>query len=143
MARYNPDFWEIPTTSQFLESVPAERSPWFETDEDREKRYALQEFFATVLPVVSELVDTKLTKRQREIIRLYYFCGKTQEEIAEELALTQSTVSRHLFGTVRNGRKVGGSIPKLQKVVGRTDCPLIDEALETLKIQFDRASQAA
>jgi predicted transcriptional regulator len=143
MARYNPDFWEIPASSQYIESVPIERSPWFETDEDRERRYALEEFFKTVLPVVEGLVDAKLTKRQREIIRLYYFCNKTQEEIAEELQLTQSTVSRHLFGTVRNGRKVGGAIPKLQKVVERTASPVIDGALAQLKTRFARSSQAA
>jgi len=143
MAKYNPDFWEVQTSSQFLESVPVERSPWFETEEDRQRRHAQQEFFATVAPVVRDLVDSKLTKRQREIIGLYFFQGKTQEEIAEALNLTQSTVSRHLFGTVRNGKKVGGAIPKLRKVVDKSNLPVVNEALTTLRTRFAVSSRAA
>lgn len=143
MARYNPDFWEVQTSTQFLESIPAERSPWFETEEDREHRYAQQDFFAAVLPIVEEWVRQRLTKRQQQIIRLYFFEGKTQEEIAAELNLTQSTVSRHIFGTVRNGKKVGGALPKLRKVLDSACHPAVDEALNQLWTRFAQSSRAA
>lgn len=133
MATFNPDFWEIPTDITTLERVPATSAMWFEDEIDRERRYAMKEFYAEVQPAVNELIEAKLTRRQREILKLYYFYGKTQEEIAEILQLTQSTVSRHLFGTVRDGKKVGGAIPKLRKVIDKTANPRIEQALHGLK----------
>lgn len=133
MGRFNPDFWEIPTGSAYLENTPAERGVWFETEEDRERRYAFEEFYANVLPAVKQLIDARLTPRQRQILKLYYFNGKTQEDIAAELDLTQSTVSRHLFGTMRDGKKVGGALPKLQRIVDDDDIPPISQALTALK----------
>lgn len=143
MARFNAAFWEIPTQRGYLESLPAERGLWYETSVDRERRYALQDFFSSVLPTVIELVDEQLTPRQREILRLYYLCDKTQEDIAAMLNLSQSTVSRHLFGTVRNGKKVGGAIPKLQKAVERREYAPIHNALAELRSRFDRTASAA
>jgi predicted DNA-binding protein (UPF0251 family) len=139
MAEFNSDFWEIPADSRFLESVPAERALWFETDTDRERRYAFEEFFQEVSPVVSALVDAELTRRQQEVIRLHFFLGKTQEDIAAILDLSQSTVSRHLFGTVRAGRKVGGAIPKLQKVIKNKEHPRVGAAFAALQNRLARA----
>lgn len=136
MATFNADFWEIPTESQFLESIPANRGLWFETEDDRERRYAMSDFFTTVLPAIMRLVTSELTSRQREVVELYYVYGKTQEDIAKILDLTQSTVSRHLFGTVRGGKKVGGAIPKLRKIVDKTPMLVVDEALEELAARF-------
>lgn len=133
MAQFNADFWEIPAGSEYLESLPAERGLWYDTEEDRERRYAFQDFFGTVRPVVRELIDDQLTKRQQEVVKLYYLYGKTQEDIAVILDLTQSTVSRHLFGTMRKGKRVGGAIPKLRKYIEKTNRPEIDQALSTLK----------
>ncbi|MFA6244992.1 MAG: sigma-70 family RNA polymerase sigma factor [Candidatus Hydrogenedentales bacterium] len=143
MARFNVEFWEIPTSAAYLDGIPAERALWFETAEDRERRYALQDFFQSVLPVVQELIDAQLTERQKEVLKLYYFCNKTQEDIAEMLGLTQSTVSRHLFGTARNGKKVGGAVAKLQKAVEKCAGSEVDQALAALKIRFDTSSAAA
>ena len=136
MAQFNADFWEIPAEAAYIESVPAEKALWFETDVDRSRRHALNDFFASVLPAVHELIDEELTGRQKEVLKLYFFHGKTQEDIAEMLDLTQSTVSRHLFGTVRNGRKVGGAIPKLRKMIESKPNPRIDTALDHLQRQF-------
>jgi len=133
MARFNPDFWEISTDSSVLDRVAADRGLWHETDTDRERRHAFKEFFAEVSPVVFELIEEKLTRRQREVVTLYYVHGKTQEDIAIILNLTQSTVSRHLFGTVRAGKKIGGAIPKLRKIIGQAKRPEVTTALETLQ----------
>jgi len=139
MARFNPIFWEIPTDIVALDRTPAARALWFETEIDRERRHALKDFFSLVAPAVEELIDTKLTKRQREVVRLYYYYGKTQEDIAVILDLTQSTVSRHLFGTTRGGKKVGGAIPKLRKVIDGNRNPLIDGALTALQERMAEA----
>ncbi len=140
MAQFNADFWEIPTKTEFLENLPSERALWYETDEDRERRWALQEFFQAVLPAVEELVRANLTKRQQQILRMYYFESMTQEDIAAALDLTQSTVSRHLFGTTRNGKKVGGAIPKLRRVVDQCGDESIAAALGSLRTRFSRAA---
>ncbi len=139
MAEYNPDFWEIPTDARYLESVPANRALWFETAEDRERRYAFQDFFRSVTPTVTQIIHKELTPRQREVVTLYYFEGKTQEDIAAQLDVSQSTVSRHLFGTVRDGRKVGGAITKLKKVIERKAPKDIDLAFGQLSARLAQA----
>jgi predicted DNA-binding protein YlxM (UPF0122 family) len=133
MAEFNADFWEVQAGSQYLESLPANRGLWFETDEDSERRHAFKDFFQEVRPMVDSIIDSKLTRRQQEVVKLYYFYDKTQEDIAVILDLSQSTVSRHLFGTVRHGKKVGGAIPKLKKVISKANNPEIDAALGTLR----------
>ena len=133
MAEFNADFWEISTGSEYLENLPASRGLWFETEEDRHRRYAFRSFFQDVRPIIFEMIDSELTRRQKEVVKLYYMYGKTQEDIATILELTQSTVSRHLFGTMRRGKKVGGAIPKLRKVIDRTKDRMIDDAFGTLQ----------
>lgn len=140
MTAFNADFWEIPATSEYLEGVPNERALWYETDIDRERRYALQDFFAAVLPHVTQLAETRLTPRQQEVLRLYYFENKTQEEIAAILNLTQSTVSRHLFGTMRGGKRIGGALAKLRRLMDTQTPEAVTEALTTLQQRFARAA---
>ena len=140
MSQFNADFWEVPTDSRILESVPASRALWFESEEDRERRYAFRDFFGTVKPVVFDLLDQELTRRQREVVTLYYVHGKTQEDIATILDLSQSTVSRHLFGTVRDGKKVGGAITKLRKLIEKKHPRIVDDAFTTLQNSLAKAS---
>lgn len=140
MAQFNPDFWEIPTEMKYLDRVNAADAMWYETDIDRERRYAMKDFYRDVKPAVANIISTKLTRRQREVLQLYYFQGKTQEDIAAILNLTQSTVSRHLFGTVRGGKKVGGAIPKLRKAVDKAKDPAISQALGALQRRMAEAA---
>jgi len=139
MSQFNSDFWEVQAGSQYLESLPANRGLWFETEEDRSRRYAFQDFFHEVKPVVRSMIDSGLTKRQSEVVKLYYLHNKTQEDIAAILNLSQSTVSRHLFGTVRRGKKVGGAIPKLRKAIERHPSPTVDTALGALRNRLAEA----
>lgn len=133
MASYNPDFWEVPTESATLDRVPSTEALYYESEEDRERRYAMQAFYEEVRPSVNSFIENCLTRRQQEVVKLYYYYGKTQEDIAVILQLTQSTVSRHLFGTVRGGKKVGGAIPKLRKLVDQSGDPKISGALAALQ----------
>ena len=139
MTEFNADFWEIAIDFKYLDNVPASRALWFETAEDRDRRYAFQELYRELSPVVSEMIDSELTLRQREVVRLYYFLDKTQEDIAAILNLSQSTVSRHLFGTVRGGKKVGGAIPKLQKAITKRRSRQTDAAFGALEARLARA----
>ncbi len=139
MANFNPAFWEIPADVAALDRIPASAGLWFETEIDQERRYAFRDFFQSVSPVVHSLIDTELTGRQREVVKLYYLYGKTQEDIAAILNLTQSTVSRHLFGTARGGRKVGGAIPKLRKAIDSAGNPVVSDALDALQTRLASA----
>ena len=62
------------------------------------------------------IIETDLTSRQREIVQAYFFEGRTEAEIAEQLGIAQQVVSRHLFGALRAGRRVGGAMSKLRKL---------------------------
>lgn len=136
MTEYRAEFWEIQVDVAKLERIPAERALWFETEEDRERRYAMRDFFQQVAPTVRQMINSELTGRQREVLLLYFYHGKTQEDIAVILDLSQSTVSRHLFGTVRGGKKVGGALPKLRKAIDKRPAQEITEALGVLQEQL-------
>lgn len=65
------------------------------------------------------IVDNLLTKRQREVIRLYAD-GYTQMEIAKMLNVNQSSITKSLNGNVdyKNGKKIyGGARKKIRKIV--------------------------
>ncbi len=64
-------------------------------------------------PLVNALKDAlpkameKLTSRQREVVIMYFWHEMTQQEIAEELGMDQSVVSR----------TIGYSLKKLKKIL--------------------------
>lgn len=67
------------------------------------------------MPLVEKLIHKYLTPRQREIVQLYFFQQMTVYEISEQLGISVPSVSQHLFGKSRNGKIIGGAIPKLRK----------------------------
>ena len=69
-----------------------------------------------MLDLLRDLVATKLTDRQRQIVELFYTDGLTQAEIATRLGITQQVVSKQLFGVLRDGRRVGGAIRRLRQL---------------------------
>jgi predicted transcriptional regulator len=66
------------------------------------------------------VVDTLLTDRQRDVIRLYSE-GLTQTEIAKKLGVNQSSVVKSIRGNVNYGdgvrKSYGGSRKKLRKII--------------------------
>jgi len=65
------------------------------------------------------VVDTLLTPRQKEVIRLYAD-GYTQMEIAKMLNVNQSSITKSLNGNVdyKNGKKIyGGARKKIRKIM--------------------------
>jgi RNA polymerase sigma factor (sigma-70 family) len=112
----DPKFWEIPVPPEVFDAHEgsvfefiAEGDPAPDgsgSARERLRRQAAQE--------LRRLVSTSLTERQREIVELYFYLGRTQAEIAAELRISQQAVSRQLFGVLRNGRRVGGAIKRLR-----------------------------
>ena len=48
---------------------------------------------------------------------MYFLHDHTQVHIAHKLGISQPTVNQHLNGKKRNGKKVGGSIRKIRKMI--------------------------
>ena len=63
---------------------------------------------ARLLRLTRLLIDTELTERQRSCIVEHLINGKKQKEIAKEMNINESTVSRHIAA----GKK------KLQRAAG-------------------------
>ena len=117
MSKFNPDFWEVAIERERLEAFANEDALWHEYNRSMpEERRRREKHTREVFEAVNELIRTELTSRQRQAVRLYYFARLTEEEIARQLGIPQQVVSQHLHGILRNGRRVGGAIPKLRKI---------------------------
>ncbi|HVI40222.1 MAG TPA: LuxR C-terminal-related transcriptional regulator [Anaerovoracaceae bacterium] len=67
------------------------------------------------------IIDTQLTQRQREVLRLYAD-GYTQIEIAKKLKVNQSSITKSINGNCdyRNGKKIyGGAKKKLKRIASK------------------------
>lgn len=109
---------EVAVDPVILDSVSRDAALWSEppeTEEDKRRAAALDEQRAEAIALLGIVIESKLTRRQREIVDLYFYRGKTQQEVAEILGISQQVVSKQLFGVMRAGKKVGGAIRRLQK----------------------------
>lgn len=105
MTRERPKRREILVAPRDLESL------------DEPTAEPVDDAHAELLDILRDLVATALTDRQRRIVEMYFFEGRSQDEIAGELGVAQQVVSRQLWGAVRDGKKVGGAIRRLQVVI--------------------------
>lgn len=109
MPRQDHAYWEIPVDPSVLARFPATEP---EPPRDPEKQRMLDEAVAQLRTII----ESGLTVRQRQIVEMYFFEGRTEAEIAQQLGIAQQVVSRHLFGALRAGRRVGGAMAKLRKL---------------------------
>lgn len=118
MSNYNPDFWEISVDPETLEALliaPDFLEQLLITPEDQQAAQDKEHIKQEALEQIRALVQTRLTPKQRQVVELYFYQSLTQQDIAQELGLSQQVVSKHLFGVLRDGRRVGGAINKLRK----------------------------
>lgn len=85
---------------------------WLAEDDDPSRAAVRDE----MLDLLRQLVETRLTARQREMVELYFTDGLTQSEIAAKLGIAQQVVSKQLFGVLRDGKRVGGAIRRLRQL---------------------------
>jgi len=121
---YNPDFWEVQLDPAEVERVPNEAGAWYESPEERHRRYRWEDRMGALVPQVRALIREKLTDRQREAMLLYFAYGKTQQEIGEILGISRRVVSQHLFGITRAGKGVGGAVRKIRKACAKSGIAL-------------------
>lgn len=118
MSHYNPDFWEISVDPETLETMliaPDFLEQLLLTPEDEQAAQDKACIKQEALEQIRVLIRTRLTPKQQQIVELYFYQDKTQQEIAQAMGLSQQVVSKHLFGVLRNGRRVGGAMAKLRK----------------------------
>ena len=92
-----------------------------ESEEDARARQERTDWVRRAFPVVEKLIEQVLTDRQKQIVRMYFPERMTEKEIAGKLGLSTTSVSQHLFGKVRGGKRVGGAIPKLRRRSSKDD----------------------
>src|SRR4051812_7859218 len=111
MPGYDPRFWELPFDPGDLDALPGDLLDAPENDSPTSDPAARR----AALDAIAELVRSGLTAKQREIVQLYFYDGRSQIEIAAALGISQQVVSRQLFGVIRDGRRIGGAIARLRK----------------------------
>lgn len=117
---FNPKFWEVPIEHEVLRQFSEERRLWHETPSEVELRHRDRDRALELMPLIRRLIAEVLTERQREIVQLYFFEQKTQQEVAKLLGISVSSVSQHLFGKRRANKVVGGAIPRLRRELIRS-----------------------
>lgn len=115
MSNFNPDFWEIPVPPEYFDQLTTEDHLWhqYASDEYRDARRVERQ---KILKQIHQIISKELTGRQNDCVQLYFYEGKTQDEIGDILGISRRVVSQHLFGVTRDGRKVGGAINKIRKI---------------------------
>lgn len=87
---------------------------------------------------VWEIIEEGLTKRQKEVIKLY-LQNKTQNEIAKKLGINQTSVHKIIKGNIdyKNGkRRYGGAIKKITKLCA------VDNKIQEILIQIQELSES-
>ena len=115
MSKFNPDFWEVTLSEEDWQKFTNEDRLGYESPEELEKRLEHAGRTEALWPTVRAIMDEVLTLQQREVVRLYFFEGLNQREIAKKLGISQQSVSEHLYGKKRKARAVGGALRKLRK----------------------------
>ncbi len=119
MPPYDPYFWEISVDPEMMESLsvmPDFLEELTKTPEEQSADDQKEALKQEAIDLIKALIQTEITPKQRQIVELYFYENKSQQAIAEELNISQQVVSKHLFGAVRNGRRVGGAMAKLRKL---------------------------
>ena len=84
------------------------------------------------------IIDTSLTDRQRQVIKLYAK-GKTQIEIAKMLGVNQSSITKSINGNCdyRNGKRIYGGAKKKLRRIAESDVEVQDILYRMAEIQND------
>lgn len=115
--RFDPEFWEIRVDPENLDRFASSDRLHHESEEDVQGRQERNEWVDRTFPFIDRLLDEVLTRRQNQIVRMYFLNQMTEREIAGKLGISAASISQHLFGKMRGGKRVGGAIPKLRKKI--------------------------
>lgn len=68
---------------------------------------------------IKDIIDNRLTDRQREVMTLLYYNGLTQTEVALRLGLCQPTIHKTTAGNLdykNGGKRYGGALKKIKRL---------------------------
>lgn len=90
-----------------------------------------------------QIVEENCTKKQIDVLKLYYKEGMTQVEVAKKLNLTQHTITKSISGNAIYGngkgkkptKVLGGSIRKLKLILGND--PISNDLLKRMQLIED------
>jgi RNA polymerase sigma factor (sigma-70 family) len=116
MPNFIPRFYEILLDNDELDKLSYECLFSYQNQEDPKKQLHRASARKEILNLVFEIIESELTQRQRDCIKLYFLQEKTQAEVAEILGISRRVVSQHIYGIRRDGKRVGGAIKKIRKV---------------------------
>jgi len=121
--RYQYKIVEVSFDQVNLNNFPNERSIGNILN-DQEIDEKIQELRSELLKVIYEIVfGENLTEHQRTVL-LLRLEGKTQNDIAEHLGITQSAVHKALHGNIdyrNNKKRYGGVYKKIKKICMRDE----------------------
>ncbi len=116
MSKIKPNFLEIGIDFEKLDRFSEEDAIWYETLEERERRYKKEDKKEQILPLIMDIIESELTEMQRNCIKMYFLNERTREDIANHLGISRRVVTQHIYGIVRNGKRIGGGIQKIRKI---------------------------
>ena len=116
MARFDPRFWEIMFSPDEMDDFSEEDAIWYETEVEREQRYKGEDKKREITPLIIDIIENDLTEMQRDCIKLYFLCERTQQEVARELGISRRVVTQHIYGIRRRGNQIGGGIKKIRRM---------------------------
>jgi len=83
-----------------------------------------QKLRTELLREVLYIVENCLTEKQREVMKMTYLEGKTQNEISNELGKHQTTIHKILQGNIdynNQKKRYGGALKKIRKLCARNE----------------------
>lgn len=119
--RYQSIFAELSFSNEMMADFAANQGLYAKGSNDYNEE--LLDLKTELKKELWRLIDTALTERQRQVLRLYAE-GFTQIEIAKKLNVNQSSITKSINGNCdyRNGRRIyGGSKRKLRRLAAKDE----------------------
>lgn len=91
---------------------------------------------------VMHVIETGLTEKQKEIIRMTYIDGKTQQEISAALGRHQTAIHKTLQGNIdysNDKKRYGGALKKIKRLCKQNK--KIQEILSKIKEKNEQYAQ--
>ena len=114
------------------ENMPEDSTRFYEYNHSRQDRDNRQSIVSEIMPTINRIIYSHLTPRQSQVMSLYRK-ELTQINIAKILGISQPTISQHLNGKRRNGKKIGGSFRRIRRKIheyaSKENWPHIDKSI--------------
>ena len=100
--------WSIKVSprGRAIDETPRESSPFYRTETERRLRNLKEARAIRTFPAVMEIIETKLTKRQRDAIFWFYGLPRSNKrQIGDMMGVDRTTVLRHIQWGLKKIRK--------------------------------------